>query len=280
LNRIKAVIVESGFRESEFEINNGQTVVIRFRANQNFVFAIQSGSNVNWSPGEKTFSDSANSGSFDAQLTHLSQWLRNLNRELHAIEGEGAGLTTPAWFEGAMPPVYCELREKLDAIREELRSISAIGALLWQSGIPLNKAVKRFFDTLGFLATLTPDGATYDITVELGGGRRLLIEVTGIDSYINKASNKIGQVLATLQTEAKPSDRVVLAVNAHRQKPPAERANERVITDDALAILTGLKANVVTCSTLYDWWLRSLKDVGDARAEVERLHAHDGGLFP
>jgi len=89
---------------------------------------------------------------------------------------------------------------------------------------------------------------------------RLLIEVTGIEGQITKASKKIAQVLDTLWTEAKEHDRVVVAVNAYRDKPPAERERLEVATSDAMALLTKLDAVVNTTTDLFRVWRAGLTD--------------------
>jgi hypothetical protein len=80
--------------------------------------------------------------------------------------------------------------------------------------------------------------------------------VTGTDGGLSKGSRKISQVVDALQTEHKPGDRIVLALNAQINKPPPERSD--IVTKDALSILGGLDVVIVLTPTLFDIWLLAL----------------------
>jgi len=77
---------------------------------------------------------------------------------------------------------------------------------------------------------------------------------------LKKDSNKIGQALQALQQDAGDGDRVVVAVNSHRKEPLAVRADREQVTENALALLAGLKVNVVTTAHLFGIWKQSLDD--------------------
>lgn len=115
------------------------------------------------------------------------------------------------------------------------------------------------------------------MTVDFESGR-LLLEVTGIDGQITKASKKIAQVLYATQTQ-RAGDRVALVVNAYRQKSIDEREKLEVVTEDAGWLLEGLKAVVLTTTDLYRVWLMSLSDKASARAALERLRVAPAGVF-
>jgi hypothetical protein len=106
-----------------------------------------------------------------------------------------------------------------------------------------------------------------------------LVEVTGIDGLLKKDSVKIGQVVQVLQTEASPDDRVVVALNAHRNTPLKERDGSEFVTKEALGLLTGLEANIVPTSTFFEIWRTSLSEKGQARERIEELYSLGGGLF-
>jgi hypothetical protein len=185
----------------------------------------------------------------------------------------------PKWVADLMPPRYGEVMKQIDEFREEHRRLRSMAALLWETGDNLSEAVRDLFDALGYEASLTAKGATYDVTVSMGVDRRLLVEVTGIEGALKKDSKKIGQVLQALQKEAGPQDRVTVALNAHRQKPPQERAGVEIVTKEALSLLTGLEANIVTTSTLFEIWKTSLEDTEAAKKRIEELYTLSGGHF-
>jgi len=120
--------------------------------------------------------------------------------------------------------------------------------------------------------------ASYDLTVELDGGRRLLVEVIGSQDGVTRKSPQINQILRTLQDGAGDKDRVVVVANAHCETPLASRRQEPV-APDALRIIQGLGANFITTPTLFGIWRYSLQDLAGARKSVTRLHGQDGGLF-
>ena len=206
-------------------------------------------------------------------------WLAALEREDTAIETRGSGEEPPEWMTPELPARLTEISNQIQELRKEARDLRTIAGLLWQTGVPLNNSVKRCFDVLGFSATLTPPGETYDVLVELDSARRLLLEVTGVEGYITKKSHKIAQVLATQQEHQQEGDRVVIAVNEHRGKPPHSRQHLSVISPDALRILEGLRVNIVPTTTLYRLWQQSLQDAESARARVLEIHSLDGGVF-
>jgi len=153
---------------------------------------------------------------------------------------------------------------ELAAFHRDIQSLQArvatydkASALLWQKGEKLETAVADTFSIAGFAVTQTIQGATYDLLVsDQTRPERLLIEVTGTDGGLSKGSRKISQVVDALQTEHKPGDRIVLALNAQINKPPPERSD--VVTKDALSILGGLDVVIVLTPTLFDIWLLAL----------------------
>ena len=183
----------------------------------------------------------------------------------------------PEWAASEVPARFFDIRTELDALSEEARKLHSIVSMLWETGDPLADGVCDMFQELGYTANHTPKGHTYDVTINLDETRRLLIEATGIDGSLKKDSNKIAQALQTLQQDAGDGDRVVVAVNAYRKHSLEDREGLESVTDNALTLLQGLKANVVT--TLYGIWKLSLTDVAGAKARIDALYAHDGGHF-
>jgi hypothetical protein len=209
----------------------------------------------------------------------FKQWLSNLERERRVMNLISDSGQTPDWLPKHLPPRIEAIREEMTRLDEESRRLLRFFALLWQTGQALNDAVRDTFHALGFSADLTDPGKTYDVSVELGQGGRLLIEVTGIEGSVHKASNKIAQVLQAVTQEAGVGDRVVLAVNAYRKKPPTERAALEIATREATDLLVGMKAVIVTTITLHAIWELSINDKDAARSQIEALYAGPPGIF-
>ena len=177
-----------------------------------------------------------------------------------------------------MPARFAEVKSEIHRLGEEAETLRSISSLLWHTGESLTIGVRDVFRTLGYEAELTPQGATYDVTVAVNSGARLLIEVTGIGGALKKDSNKIAQVLQAIQKEVSENDRVIVALNAFRGQPLVQR-NESVVTPDALSLLTGLKVNLVETKTLFNIWKQFLSEAASGSRRIEELYGFQGGLF-
>jgi len=185
----------------------------------------------------------------------------------------------PGWVTGELPAQYGEIATKIKALQQEADKFEKVAAVLWQTGTPLVLAVRDLFRALDFKADVSESGATsYDLTVDIEGGKRLLVEVVGTQDAVTRKSPQINQILRTLQDDAGDKDRVVVVANAHCETPLATRRQEPVASD-ALRIIQGLGANFITTPTLFGIWRYSLQDLAGARKSVVRLHGQDGGLF-
>ncbi len=185
----------------------------------------------------------------------------------------------PGWVTGELPAQYGELAAKIKALHEEAHKYEKIAAVLWQTGTPLVVAVRDLFAALQFKVQESESGAaSYDLSVELENGRRLLVEVVGGTGAVDRKSPHIGQVLRALQDDARDQDRVVVVANAHCETPLADRRQEAV-APDALRLIQGLGANFIATPTLFGIWRYSLQDLPGARKSVARLHSQDGGIF-
>jgi hypothetical protein len=280
---LRRVVRDVGLRPSLFKFTTSvDHPKIEYRpASGTGRFSIEGARNekVRLSPGEKAFEETASVQDFNDILVYFHRWLSWLKRELRSIELEGAGDDPPAWLFSALPQRFMDLQEQISKLNAERDGFLRIGELLWQTGQPLNEAVANFFNQMGHGATLTAERATYDVTVDLGESRRLLIEVTGIEGSIQKKSPKIGQLFQTSQEEATDTDRVILAANVNRTKSASERSNLPAITPDALRLVSRLGANFVTTQTLYDIWKIGLHDRSLAQSHIMNLHRTEGQFF-
>ena len=104
------------------------------------------------------------------------------------------------------------------------------------------------------------EGASYDVSVQVESGRRLLIVVVASREGIPRKSPQIGQLVRTLQEDAGPQDRIVLAANAFCETPVSSRQDP--VAPDALRIIQGLGANFMRC--------RRCSDSGNTRSRIWR----------
>lgn len=183
----------------------------------------------------------------------------------------------PAWVAAELPPEYGEIARKIANLRHEARKYERFADVLWCKGQPLKLGVRDVFAALEFKTDLSDETANYDLAVELEPQRRLLVEVLAGVSPLDKRSPDIARALRAIQ-EAGPGDRVVFAANIPCDKPVAMR-QEVPAAPDALRLIQGLGANLVTTATLFGFWRYSLQDLAGARKSVHLLHALDGGIF-
>jgi hypothetical protein len=184
----------------------------------------------------------------------------------------------PEWIGTVLPPEYGAIAAKIKALHEEAARIAQTAAVLWQTGPELVLAVGGLLRAMQWEANVADRSASYDLSVELEGGRRLLIEVVDGAEPLSRKAPEIGRILQTLQGEGGDRDRVVLVANIGPEAPPDSRP-EQPVAADALRLIQGLGANVITTTTLFGIWRYSLEDLPGARRTIMRLHAQDGGIF-
>jgi hypothetical protein len=182
----------------------------------------------------------------------------------------------PPWVTSELPPQYAELANKIAAIQAEARKYEDIAGVIWQTGKPLITCVRNLFAAMQFESEVK-EGASYDVSVQIESGRRLLVVVVGSKEGILRKSPHIGQIVRALQEDAGTQDRVVLAANAFCETPVSSRQDP--VAADALRIIQGVGANFVATPTLLGLWKYSLTDLASAKKSVLRLHAQDGGIY-
>jgi hypothetical protein len=184
----------------------------------------------------------------------------------------------PAWITPELPPQYGELARQIADLQKEARKFEDIAAVVWQTGRPLTQAVRDLFAALQFDAKVMDGESTSDVRVDLDSGKRLLVQVAGGGTSIQRKSPQIARILQALQDDAGEKDRVILAANVFSELPLPQRREEPVAVD-ALRIIQGLGANFITTGTLFGLWRYSLTDLEGARKSIFKLHAQDGGIF-
>ena len=183
-----------------------------------------------------------------------------------------------AWITAELPPAYAEIAGKIAALREEAQKYEEIAGVLWQVGRPLAVGVRDIFTALKYDATLTERESGYNVRVDLGSERRLVVEVAGSPEAIDRKSPAITELLRLLQTDLGDQDRLVLAVNAWCEVPLDARKKD-LVTPDAVKLVQRVAANIVATSTLFGIWRYSLTNLEAARQSVTKLYSHDGGIF-
>jgi hypothetical protein len=267
----------AGFR-AQLEWDLGTKPTVFYKGGHGYFFQVEE-NQVRYSPGETTLQKTeGTAGDFNVLLSAFAKWLESLQREVRHHDLIGAGDTSPVWLVAEMPQQYRDAAATVARLTADMDGMNAIGRLLWQTGLPLNDAVRDVFVACGYGAELTERGATYDVTVILDDRRRLLLEVTGIEGNIQKKSPKIGQLFQTTQEIATEHDRVILAANTFRISPVLERKDDH-ITPDALKLVKRMGANFVTTANLFGVWKAFLIEPELARQHIEKLHALDGGVF-
>ena len=204
-----------------------------------------------------------------------------------ATEDEAVRGPAPDWVAAMMPnrrhaeimAEIAKLQAEAEQLREESQQMESMGRLLWQAGQPLEEAVCEVFTSAGLEAERAPDEAPYDVIVGLGDGKRLVVEVTGVEGPVTKKAAKVRQTFDTAQNATNEDDKIVFVANAYRDRAVSDREWVDCINNDALMILTGLGAVFVTTTTLFRIWSLSRENADAAREYLVRLHASSPGIF-
>jgi len=184
----------------------------------------------------------------------------------------------PSWVTAEMPPEYLEIEQQIEKLRQDARQFERFGDLLWRVGEPLTAAVRDAFVAMAFQVTTPAGNENYDLMIELEPPRRLFVEVIGGVLPLDKRSPDIARALRALQEDSAAADRVVFVCNIPSDRP-ANARQEQPVSAEALRLIQGLGANVITTPTLYGLWRYSLKDLAGARKSIHLLHGLDGGIF-
>ncbi len=198
--------------------------------------------------------------------------------ELKSATNKGLEGPTPDWVGAWMPQRHVEIVAEIEKLQEEARQLESLGRLLWQEGGPLEEAVRDLFQSVGIEAETAPAKAAWDVTVNLDGGRRLLVVVTGTESNVTNKSDKIRQVFEAAQG-LEEIDRIVLAANVHRERPVADREWLDPATAEAMMIIKGLGVVFVTTAMLFRMWTLSRENLQAATDSAVQLYEASPGPF-
>ena len=195
-----------------------------------------------------------------------------------AATNKGLEGAAPDWVGGWMPQRHVEIVAEIEKLQEEARQIESLGRLLWQEGRPLEEAVRDVFQSVGIEAEMAPAKAAWDVTVNLDGGRRLLVVATGTESNVTNKSDTIRQIFEAAQG-VEETDRIVLAANVHRKRPVADREWLDPATVEAMMIIKGLGVVFVTTAMLFRIWTLSRENLQAATDNAMLLHEASPGPF-
>jgi len=184
----------------------------------------------------------------------------------------------PAWVVKLMPPGYENRLAEIQRLVAELRAMDRFSSLLLDTGPGLEAAVRDLFAGMKFDLDAVPTAATSQVPVKLDTKRRLLLCVADTGGTLEKKDPALEHAFKLLTQVARPEDRVGLVVQGDTTLPPGERPDP--VAPDALALLERLGVNVLTGAVLFALWSLSLHDQVRARAAVDKIHAHNGGLCP
>src|SRR5262249_11130231 len=93
-------------------------------------------------------------------------------------------LTTPDWLIAEMPQGYQTRLAEIQRLSAELEAMNRIGRLLWETGPPLVEAVLVAFTAFKFEVEPAGHAATFDASVKMDAGRRLLLNVATSEGTI------------------------------------------------------------------------------------------------
>jgi hypothetical protein len=184
---------------------------------------------------------------------------------------------TPDWLVSEMPAGYQTRFAEIQRLSAEMHAMDQMARLLWETGAPLQEAVRDTLASLKLEIDPVADSAL-GLAVRIDHKRRLLIHVATAESAIEKKSPELASVFKLLHEIAHDDDRVVLVTNTDRSGPPKGRPSS--VTEEAGGLLKRLGVNVLPTTTLFGLWTISLQEPQRARAYLEKLHAQDGGPAP
>ena len=170
-----------------------------------------------------------------------------------------------------------ETREKDIEFKRRLRRYSDIDVLLWGTGKPLEKAVKKCFEEFGLKINETEPGFTIDLVGKDKKDRKLAVEVTGTNGKIKKESNKITQLFQYSQFNKEGSEKLVFVANTYCTKKVEER-KEDDFTKNAVNLLNSLEVCSLTSLDLYFLWKKYIEEKIKGDEIVDKIFSTIGPL--
>jgi hypothetical protein len=283
LAELNAVLSDLGLLSQvtieKFAQNNSHILRLKNETDKAFTIGGDAGLyELNMSPGPAQALSVTQTQDWNGVLETVRTWAGYVKRERMARERlEYGGVPQrPDWLSSELPPEYQKALDQISALQATADAELRLAELLWQTGEPLNRRVIAAFNDLGFKTEGTAPGETYDVTVILPTGR-LLIEVTGLEGQVKKASGKISQLFQVQQSELQAGDRACLAINAFRDKPINQRT-DNILTADALNLVIMLQSIAFSTVDLYRLVMTARSNPNRTREIVEGLLTAPAGI--
>lgn len=183
----------------------------------------------------------------------------------------------PDWVSCVYMPGESEIREGVGALKEEikqkevevkeqeeeLRLLRKPVALLYETGLPLEKIVRKALERLGGIVTTSPDTSSHDgwVSIDIGGQEHhFVLEVKGYeaDSVKEEGLKQLSTWVAEAIDQQELNPKPVLVVNSSRLKPLDQR-NE-VFSDSFLKKANMWDVAVLPSRTLFCVLLEVLEE--------------------
>jgi len=219
-------------------------------------------------------------------LRRLAEWFYERNRQEAGVKAEA-----PEWAKGQRPAKAKELDvrvERLDtqrkAVAGERDKYDEMLALLYGTGEPLRLTVEKLFasEWLGFKVDVAGKQESIDQFIrDAKSGRSLAMEVTGVTGKFYKDNDHLADVLDYWPTHMENNadervERIVLAVNTHRETPIAGRNDQDDFTKPVRDIAAKSEFCLIRTCDLYRLWLDYVDGTRTAEAIFDSIFSCAG----
>jgi len=201
-------------------------------------------------------------------LESLAKRIREQLFEAEEIEHEEWVLEHRAPKAKELVSQIKSLKDKTETLIDELNNYDKMLPLLDGTDTPLVDSVEFLFDNSGEGITVerTEKGNSIDLYINDDKGRRLVVEVTGINGTLRKKDPHWADFLGYMpehneRNENGRVERIVLIVNTERKTKLGDRNPANDITDPVQKTALDNHICVIRSCDLYKLWLRTLEGI-------------------
>jgi len=176
------------------------------------------------------------------------------------------------------------LKDKTEILTDELKKYDKMLSLLDGTDTPLVNSVEFLFDNSdeGINVKRTEKGDPIDLYINDDKGRRLVVEVTGINGTLKKNDPHWADFLGYMPEHNERNangrvERIVLVVNTERKTKPEDRNPDSDITIPVQKTVSDNHICVVRSCDLYKLWLQTLE--GRKTKETFQMLFDCDGIF-
>lgn len=170
-------------------------------------------------------------------------------------------------------------RGKIDLIRKEIEDLK----LKWEdqesyrdifskNDNKVPRAVQRILGDLGIRTKETPKGYVVDLI-----SQKVAVEVTSIKGKVNAKTKKVSQLSRFIE-EKRKEEKVIFVANTYKELFISERVGKEHLTETMENFLKSVHVCFITTLTLYQLWLKMLKEEMSARKVASLILKKDGIL--